>query len=134
MPNITQINQNEFEWQIRGEFDLTSAAAVIAGSVRGTGMTVVKGATGRYDVTVKGTAALRLVRILNRRANFTATSPATATGVQITTVTQNAGTDDIVITIFTTANPTTGAATDTTAATTISFEVVLQTAQMSAVI
>lgn len=123
---LATVFNNEFEWVLRGEVDLNASAAVTA--VRGTNFTVVKTGTGTYTVTLKNTSALQIVEILHRDANFSGSSlPATATGVTLTTVTQNLpNTSDVVITLVTTANPTTGAATDTTAACTIDFEAVLR--------
>lgn len=120
--------QNEFEWQIRGQIDLNASAAVIAN--RGTNQTAAKTAVGTYTVVVKGNEALKLVEILQTQANFAYTAPATALGVRIASVVQSSTTDDITITFKTSANPTSGADTDTTAATTISFVVVLRVGKM----
>lgn len=128
MSTLSTAFQNECEWVIRGEFDLSSAAAVTA--TRGTNMTTTKTGTGTYTVVLKDTQVLQLVELLHRDANFSGTVPATATGVMITTVTQSASTGDITITVVTTASPTTGAATDTTAATTVDFEVVIRTCRL----
>lgn len=124
----TQIIQNEFEWHIRGQVDLDSSAAVTAN--RGTGQTAAKTATGTYTVTVKGSQALKLVEILDQRVNFANTVPASATGCRISSITQSATSDDVVITIKTMASPNTGADTDTSAATTLSFQVVLRVGKM----
>lgn len=124
MPTLSTVFNNEFEWVLRGEFDLSAAAAVTA--TRGTNFTTTKTGTGTYTVVLKNAQALQLVEILSREANFSGTFPATATGVTVTTVTQNATSGDITITIVTTSGPTTGAATDTTAATTVDFGVVLR--------
>ncbi len=132
MPNITAVNQNACEWQIKGELDISAAAAVVA--LRGDNMTPLKTATGTYTVTIKNAGALQLVQLLNRHANYTATVPATALGVRVSTVTQNATSGDIVITLVTTALPTSGAATDGTAATTIAFQVVIRICQFDSVI
>lgn len=129
MPGPVAIFHNACEYQIRGEFDLSAAAAVTA--TRGDDMTVVKTGVGAYTVTIKGVKAIKLVELLGRQAEFTGTVPATALGVRIATVTQSAGTDDIVITINTTANPTSGANTDTTAATTVAFEVTIRNCKMT---
>ena len=62
------------------------------------------------------------MELLDREANFSgATRPATALGVCMDTVTQSTTTGDITIIITTLANPTSGAATDGTAAVTVSF-------------
>ena len=122
------IYQNEWRWVIEGEIDLSAAAAVSAG--RGTDMTFTKTATGTYTAVIKGSKGLKLVEILDRRVTFNGTVPAAATGCRISGVTQDTSTDDITITIKTMASPTTGADTDTTAATTLSFKVVLRTGKM----
>jgi hypothetical protein len=133
MPTLASTANTECEYTIDGEFDLSSSAAVTA--TRGTGLTVTKTGTGTYTVVLANRWGIQLVEIINRWAGFSATSPATATGVGITTVTQasatvagNAG--DITITVVTTANPNTGAATDTTAATTVDFQVVFRTCRL----
>lgn len=125
-----QINENEGEWHIRGEIDLTSAAAV--STIRGSNQVAAKTATGTYTVTVKGTQALKLVETLDERVVFARTVPATALGCRISSVANGTGvnSDDIVITIKTMALPTSGADTDTTAATTLSFQVVIRTIKM----
>lgn len=127
-----QIVHSACEYAIRGEIDLSAAAAVTA--TRGDDMTSVKnGGAGSYSVTIKGNKGLMLVETLKRHAEFTGgTMPATALGCKVTTVTQTAGTNDIVINITTMANPTSGAATDGTAAVTVSFEVVLRHCKMGA--
>lgn len=124
MPTVTATINNECEWHLRGEFDISAAAAVTA--TRGSNYTTTKIGTGTYTVVLKDSSALQLVEILHREANYSATVPATALGVFISTVTQSASTGDITITIVTTAAATSGAATDGTAATTIDFEVVLR--------
>lgn len=129
MPNITGVFNNECEWTIRGEFDISAAAAVLAS--RGTNTTVTKTGTGTYSVVLKNTGVLQLVEILHRKANYSATVPATALGVFISTVVQNATTGDITITVVTTAAATSGAATDGTAATTIDYEVVVRTCKLT---
>ena len=123
-----QTIQNEYEWVIRGELDITAGAAVSA--IRGTNMTATKNGTGTYDIVVKGTSALKLVELLGRNVGFAGTVPATATGCRVSSVTQNSSTDDITITLKTSLNPSTGADTDTTAATTLSFQVVIRVGKM----
>lgn len=121
---------NEHRLEIEGEIDLTAGAAVSAS--RGTGMTVSKSATGTYTVVLSGSKAIKLVEVLSRQVNFSGTVPATATGCRISSITQDSNTDAITITIKTSASPTTGADTDTTAATTLSFRVVLRVGKMGA--
>lgn len=121
--------QNEGEWSIRGQIDLSAAAAVTAN--RGTNQVAAKTATGTYTVTVKGTANLKLVEMLDQRVAFANGAPVTALGCRISSVTQTAGTDDIVITIKTTLTAGgSGADTDVTGATTLSYEVVIRIAKM----
>ena len=128
MSTITGIINNVFTWTITGELDLSAAAAVVA--IRGDNMTAVKTGTGQYTITLKNSGALQLVQLLNREANFAgATRPATALGVCLDTVTQNATTGDIALVITTLANPTSGAATDGAAAVTLSFGTVIRVGQ-----
>lgn len=124
MPTVNATINNECEWHLRGEIDINSSAAVLA--TRGSNYTTTKTGTGTYTVVLKDTAALQMVEILHREASYSASVPATALGVFISTVVQNASTGDITITLITTAAATSGAATDGTAATTIDFEVVLR--------
>ncbi len=130
MASPNSITHNAGEYVIRGQVDLSAGAAVVA--TRGDNLVTVKAATGSYNVTMKGVNAVRLVEILDGRANFMGTVPATALGVRVNTVTQTAGTDDVVINLRTMALPTSGADTDTTAATTVSFQVVIRTLKMGA--
>lgn len=129
MPFITATSQNACSWTIEGELDISAGAAVVA--IRGDGLSAVKGTTGQYLITLKNTSALQLVELLGREANFTgATFPATALGVTMTTVVQNATTGDITITLVTTANPTSGAPTDGAAAVTVAFECTIRTCKL----
>lgn len=126
-----QIVHNACEYAVRGEVDLSAAAAVTA--TRGDDMTLVKTGVGTYTATIKGNKGIMLIETLKRYANFTGgTMPATALGCKVTTVTQTAGTNDIVINITTMASATSGAATDGTAAVTIAFEVVIRHCKMGA--
>jgi hypothetical protein len=129
MPNLNELQNNECQYTIRGEFDINSSAAVIA--QRGTAIVVTKTGTGTYTAVLKNSQIMQLVEILHREANYSATVPATALGVFVSTVTQSTTTSDITITLVTTALPTSGAATDGTAATTITYEVVIRTCQMN---
>lgn len=132
MPTHATVFNNECEWVLRGEVDLSAGAAVTA--TRGSNYTTTKTGTGVYTVVLKDSQALQLVEILHAIANFSRTAPATALGVRVTSVAQNATSGDITITLTTTALPTSGAATDTTAATTVDFQVVIRTCQMASVI
>lgn len=122
--NNVAIFQNEFEWHVRGSIDLSAAAAVTA--IRGTNMTATKTGTGAYSVVIKGNSALKLYEVISSHAEYSgANAPATALGVRVVSVTQ-AATDDITIVLNTTALPTSGAATDGTAAVTVNFEVIIR--------
>lgn len=127
MTNTARI-QNEFEWQIRGQADISAAAAVTA--YRGTNQVVTKTAVGTYTVVVKGNEALKLVELLNEQAWFSSTVPAGATGVRVASVVQSSTTDDITITLKTMASPNTGADTDLSAATKINWDVVIRVGKM----
>jgi hypothetical protein len=130
MSNIVGVINNAFTWSINGELDLSAGAAVVA--IRGDNLSVTKTGTGQYTIVVKNSGALQLVQLLNREANFCgATRPATALGVCLDTVTQNATTGDINIIVTTLANPTSGAATDGTAAITVSFGVIIRIGQLN---
>lgn len=122
--------QNEGSWRIEGQIDLSAAAAVTAG--RGTDMTFTKTATGTYTAVIKGSKGMKLVEVLDSAVNFSGTVPATAVGCRVSGVAQSSSTDDITITIKTMDGVTTGADTDTTAATTLSFRVVIRTVKMGA--
>lgn len=120
---------NECEYIIRGQLDLSAGAAITA--TRGTNLTATKSATGTYTVTLKGVNAIRLVEMLDQSVNFANGVPVTALGCRVSSVTQTAGTDDIVIVIKTTATGG-GADTDVTGATTLSFTIVIRTCKMGA--
>ena len=131
MSVATAVYNNEGSWVIQGELDVTAGAAVSA--IRGSNLSAVKGTAGQYLITLKNSGALQLVELLNREANFAgATRPATALGVCLDTVVQNATTGDILITVTTLASATSGAATDGTAAVTISFGVVIRYIKLGA--
>lgn len=118
---------NANEVQIRGAFGLTAAAAVttpIVGDACPLSGGVTKTGTGTYRVRIPAVRASRFsVReLVDGSANFIgATSPATAVNVRVTNVTNEAGTNDILIDILT-ANAT-WVATDTTASTRICYNV-----------
>lgn len=127
MTNVQMI-QNEFEWVIRGEIDL-AVAAVTAN--RGSNQVAARTGVGTYTVTIKGNHGLKLVEILERQVSWQGAVPTTALGCRISSVVQTAGTDDIVITIKTMANPTSGADTDNTVTSpTLSYKVVLRVGKM----
>lgn len=131
MANTVTTFLNERRMEIEGQIDLSAAAAVSAG--RGTGMTFTKTAAGTYTAVIAGAFfAGKLVEILDSSANFSGTVPATALGVRVSSITQDANTDAVTITLKTSAQATTGADTDTTAATTISFRCVLRVGKMGA--
>lgn len=128
MTNMQMI-QNEYEWHVRGQIDLSAAAAVTAN--RGTNQVAAKTAAGTYTVTIKGNHGLKLVELLDARANFCLGAAAGALGVRVQSVTQTSGTDDIVITLKTTAQATSGADTDVSGAVTVSFQVVMRVGKMT---
>lgn len=131
MANKTSTYTNERRLEIEGQIDLSAAAAVSAG--RGTGFTFTKTAAGTYTAVLAGAfVAGKLVEILDESANFANTVPATALGVRISSIAQDSTTDAITITLKTSALPTSGADTDTTAATTLSFRCVLRVGKMGA--
>lgn len=129
MSVLTGVLNNECTWTISGELDVSAAAAVVA--IRGSNLSVTKTGTGQYTIVLKNAGALQLVELLGREANFTgATRPATALGCCLDTVTQSATTGDITLILTTLALPTSGAATDGTAAVTIAFAVVVRTCKL----
>lgn len=133
MPNTVTRYTNEHRYEIEGQIDLNSSAAVIA--VRGTGLSAVKSATGTYTVTLAGPSALKLVEVLDQRSNFAGGAPVTALGTRISSITQTSTdtNDPITIVIKTTATAGgSGADTDGTAAVTLSFRVVLRVGKMTA--
>jgi hypothetical protein len=129
MTYLTAVVNNACTWTIGGELDLSAGAAVVAS--RGDNITFTKTGTGQYTGVLKNSGNLQLVELLGREANFAgSTRPATALGCCLDTVTQNATTGDISIVITTLANPTSGAATDGSAAVTIAFTTVIRTCKM----
>lgn len=129
MSYLTAVVNNACTWTVQGELDLSAAAAVVA--IRGDNMTVTKTGTGQYTVVLKNSGNLQIVELLGREANFTgATRPATALGVSLDTVTQSTTTGDITIILTTLALPTSGAATDGTAAVSIAFGAVIRTCRL----
>jgi hypothetical protein len=130
MSTATGIINNLFTWVVQGELDISAGAAVVA--IRGDNLSATKTGTGQYTVVLKNSGALQLVQLLGRDANFTgATRPATALGCCLDTVTQNATTGDISFVITTLALPTSGAATDGTAAVTIAFGAIIRIGQLA---
>lgn len=121
--------QNEGRWHIEAQCDLGSDAS--AGAVRGTNCTFTKTGTGAYTLKVKGTTALKVYEVLHGQAALVGASPATAFNARVTGVTQATdGTDDVSITLVTLTNAATPAAADTTAAITLSVNVVLRVIRM----
>lgn len=127
MANTVTRYINEHRLEIEGQIDLSAGAAVTASRV--SGATVAKSATGTYTVTFPASMGLNIVELLDARSNFSGTVPATATGTRVSTVALNAA-GDLVITLKTMASPNTGADTDTTAATTLNFRVVIRVNKM----
>jgi hypothetical protein len=128
---VVHLNPGKFE--IEGSFDLTSGAAVTTltvglgtKTVRGQHMSVVKNTTGTYDVTVKlastldGQPVFQAVELLDADAHIIATTVATALDARVASVTIDTS-GNMVIRVLTVQ--TTGAAADTTAAITVSFDV-----------
>jgi len=123
---------------LAGSFDLSASAAVqnisypagVTKTVRGVGMSVVKAATGTYDVTIKQSSAqgpvFQPVEVLYTDATLMATTLATVLSARVSSVTVSA-TGDLVVRILTAQ--TTGAAADTTAAITVTFEVIISTSR-----
>ena len=140
MPSFNIVSHNDNQYQITGSFDLSAAAAVLnitypAGqtkTVRGKGMTVTKSATGQYDVTVKTSSTIsgptfQAVEFLYGDATINATVVATVLSARVASVTLSTA-GDLVVRVITAQ--TTGAAADTTAAITVSFEVEICTNRM----
>lgn len=119
---VPAVHTTSNEVVVRGEIDVSAAAAVSA--VRGTGVSATHPAAGTYTVTVTQVNKT-LTNLISEAAGFARSVPATALGVRINSVVQNADLS-LTISIKTMANATTGADTDTTAATTIWFQVVFQ--------
>ena len=133
--NQNHIQNNLNAHDIEGEFDLSAAAAVVAQAdgrtCRGDSCTVTKTGTGTYVVRVRGMdqGMPAVYEKLNRHANFSDGTPATALAVRMTTVTVDntqATRGDILITIITSATVG-GAAADGTSAVTVSFRVKIRT-------
>lgn len=144
MASFNTVFHNDGRYEIEGSFDLSAGAAVStitypAGqtkTVRGKGMTAVKNGTGTYDVTVKLSSTIsgptfQSIELLDADAKLVATTVATALDARIASVLLNTA-GDIVIKVLTTQ--TSGAAADTTAAVTVSFQVVFCYVRMDQVI
>lgn len=134
MANYNTVFHNDARYEIEGSFDLSAAAAVLTISypagqtktVRGKGMSVVKNGAGTYDVTVKLSSTIsgptfQSIELLDADAKLVAVTVATALDARVASVALSTA-GDIVIKVLTTQ--TTGAAADTTAAVTVSFQVV----------
>jgi hypothetical protein len=134
------LNSNRLE--IEGMFNLSASAAVNNivnpdGSIKtvtGEFMSCVKTGTGTYQVTVKSAssesgAVFQPVEILNADADLMATTLAVALSARVSAVGLDAN-GNILITIITAQ--TTGAAADTTAAVSVTFDVVICTQRMAA--
>lgn len=140
MATMNTVFHNDYRYEIEGSFDLSAAAAVLTISypagqtktVRGKGMSVVKNGTGTYDVTVKLSSTVsgptfQSVELLDADAKIVATTVATALDARVASVLLSTA-GDLVIKVQTTQ--TTGAAADTTAAVTVSFQVCICYARM----
>lgn len=115
---------NEGQWDIEGQIDLSAAAAVVAS--RGSNATVTKTATGTYTVVLPGSLGILMFEILNATTFYSGTVPAAALGNRVASVVQSAADGSITITLKTSAAATSGADTDTTAATTLNYRVALR--------
>lgn len=130
MTNQSYMN-NEGEWYIRGQFDLSAAATVLAtaGAQRGSNATITKTGTGLYTVVIKQSGSPQLVEVLNSDAGLC--NSATRTGAleaQVNSVVQSATTGDITITVQTCAE--TGVAADTTQTITVNYDVSIRIFKM----
>lgn len=128
MPTMVVVSTNELKVELEGEVDLNSSAAV--GAVRGTGLSCTKTGTGTYSVVYNGPGNLKLYEILERQADLVG-SPTGAFWAKITSVSQTANSggeanDPITILISTLNNAATPAATDVTAACTMTFGLVFR--------
>lgn len=133
MPTSESIKQNYSEWQIRGEFDITTGAAV-TGSPRGDGLTVTKTATGTYVVRVKGAQGLRASQVLRKWADIVGATYGTALFARVSAVAHDTGnnSDDVLITIITSVAKGGAAADNTTTAESIGFDVVVRSGNIGA--
>lgn len=135
MPTGEAVFVNYAEFHIKSQVDLSSAGAV--GATRGDGATWAKTGTGTYTCTIKAGGGLRLVEQLKARAFFSGSAPGLALFCRVSSITQTADTDDLVITVKTQALQVTAVNTDATlidrdtnAATTLNVDVVIRTAKM----
>lgn len=138
MPTNAAKFWNQETMNLAGSFDLSAAAAVLSISYpagvtktcRGVGMSCVKTGTGQYDVTLKQSSAqgpvFQAVELLYADAPLIATTVATVLSARVASVTLSA-TGDIVVRVITAQ--TSGAAADTTAAITVSFNVIISTSR-----
>ena len=149
MPTSQAAYQNYGQYKIEGSISLAANAAVnnisypagVTKTCRGDGMVAVKAAgNGTYTVTVKGSAATKMVELINAGATiFLAGNPTGAFAARVLSVTQTAtaGTDDgpgdIIITVATVA-PATGIPTDVTIAMELMFRVIILNSRQGIVI
>ncbi len=121
---------NAHEFQIRGTFGLTAAAAVAtspapSGDLVPLTGAITKTATGTYQILIPKArlSGFKLVELVSVRANFFGGIPAGALSCFVTSVTNNAA-GDLVILIRTADAAL--AAIDTTAVTRVSYEVIFK--------
>lgn len=131
---------NDGRMHFDGAFNLSAGAAVlnitpvtgVTKTCTGQNIVVAKTGTGTYTATIKTSQAAQgpvfgVVEVLDAKASLIATTLATVLSARVASVTTTTA-GDIVITIITAQ--TTGAAADTTAAITVSFDVVICIARM----
>lgn len=132
MSSVLSVNNNYGEFTITGEIDMLTGVNGVS-AIRGDNMTAARTGVGTIVVTLKGSGNIKLIELLNRQVNFAGAAPTTALGCRIATVTQTADTDDIVITIKTTATAGgSGADTDGGTAVTLAFSVSFRFMKMGA--
>lgn len=126
-------NNNYGEYVITGEVDMGTGVNGPS-AIRGDNMTVARGGVGTVTITLKGAQNIKLIETLQRNVNFAGSSaPTLALGCRVHSVVQNANTDDIVITLKTTATSGgSGADTDGGTAVTLSFYVSFRFMKMGA--
>lgn len=136
MPTGEAVFQNYAEFSIKSQVDLSAAAAV--GATRGDGATWAKTGTGTYTCTIKSGGGMRLVEQLGALAFFSGSAPGLAQFCRVSSITQTADSDNIVITVKTQALQVTAVNTDATlidrdtnAATTLNVDVTIRTAKMT---
>jgi hypothetical protein len=112
---------------IECQVDIDDDGTVLA--TRGDGMTCTKSDTGEYTLVFKAGGGLKLVKVMQARADMMDRNGAATARCDVTAITQDSNTDDMSLVVET--NDGSAAADEDTAAFTMNVKAVLQTANMT---